>query len=59
VAGIWTAPLKRHPAGTVAPFSMLVPVVGIAAAAWLVLDEQEARGDLARVEGASPCSLSE
>lgn len=38
-SGIWTALLKRHPAGTVAPFSMLVPVVGIAAA-WLVLDEQ-------------------
>lgn len=38
-SGIWTALLKRHPAGVVAPFSMLVPVVGMAGA-WLALDEQ-------------------
>lgn len=38
-SGIWTALLKRYPAGMVAPFSMLVPVVGIAAA-WLVLSER-------------------
>ncbi len=37
-SGIWTALLKRYPASTVAPFSMLVPVVGIAAA-WLALNE--------------------
>ncbi|MEV0009952.1 EamA family transporter [Streptomyces sp. NPDC051840] len=37
-SGIWTALLKRYPAGVVAPFSMLVPVVGIAGA-WLALDE--------------------
>ena len=30
--------MARHPAGVVAPFSMLVPVVGISAA-WLVLGE--------------------
>ncbi|WP_147795475.1 EamA family transporter [Cellulomonas sp. Y8] len=30
-SGIWTALLARHPSGVVAPFSMLVPVVGIAA----------------------------
>ncbi|GMA20572.1 membrane protein [Arsenicicoccus piscis] len=32
-SGIWTWLLARHPAGVVAPFSMLVPVVGIATAA--------------------------
>ncbi|MEU5345663.1 MULTISPECIES: EamA family transporter [unclassified Streptomyces] len=38
-SGIWTTLLKRYEAGTVAPFSMLVPVVAVAAA-WLVLDER-------------------
>ncbi|MFC8228986.1 EamA family transporter [Streptomyces sp. NPDC057287] len=38
-SGIWTALLKRYPAGVVAPFSMLVPVVGMAGA-WLALDER-------------------
>ncbi|WP_348523723.1 EamA family transporter [Demequina litorisediminis] len=46
-SGIWVWLMARHPAGSVAPFSMLVPVVGIAAA-WIVLDERpawlEARG---------------
>ncbi len=37
-SGIWTWLLARHPAGVVAPFSMLVPVAGILAAA-LVLGE--------------------
>lgn len=37
-SGLWTWLLARHPAGVVAPFSMLVPVVGIATAA-LVLHE--------------------
>jgi O-acetylserine/cysteine efflux transporter len=36
--GLWTYLLGRYPAGLVAPFSLLVPVVGIAAA-WTVLDE--------------------
>lgn len=38
-SGIWVWLMTRHPAGVVAPFSMLVPVVGIAAAA-LVLGER-------------------
>ncbi|MFD4690925.1 EamA family transporter [Streptomyces sp. NPDC058463] len=38
-SGIWTALLKRYPAGVVAPFSMLVPVVGMAGA-WLALHER-------------------
>jgi O-acetylserine/cysteine efflux transporter len=29
--GLWTALLKRHPANRVAPFSLGVPAVGIAA----------------------------
>jgi len=32
-SGMWTWLLARHPAGVVAPFSMLVPVVGILTAA--------------------------
>lgn len=31
--GIWNVLLQRHPASTIAPFSLLVPVVGIAATA--------------------------
>ena len=45
-SGIWTALMARHPSGTVAPFSMLVPVVGIAAS-WLVLHETPTLVDLA------------
>lgn len=37
-SGIWVWLMRRHPAGVVAPFSMLVPLVGIVAA-WLVLGE--------------------
>ncbi len=37
-SGIWTWLMARHPSGTVAPFSMLVPVTGLALA-WLVLGE--------------------
>ncbi|MFW3172173.1 EamA family transporter [Geodermatophilus sp. CPCC 206100] len=37
-SGIWTALMSRHPSSTVAPFSMLVPVVGIAAS-WLAFGE--------------------
>lgn len=36
--GLWTALMARHPSSTVAPFSLLVPVVGIAAS-WLLLRE--------------------
>ncbi|MFC7879364.1 EamA family transporter [Isoptericola sp. NPDC057391] len=38
-SGIWTWLMARHPAGVVAPFSMLVPVVGMSAA-WLLLGER-------------------
>lgn len=37
-SGIWTALMARHPSSTVAPFSMLVPVVGIGSA-WLLLGD--------------------
>ncbi|WP_216916069.1 EamA family transporter [Nocardia noduli] len=37
-SGLWTYLMGRYPAGMVAPFSLLVPVVGIAAA-WAFLDE--------------------
>lgn len=45
-SGIWTWLMARHPAGTVAPFSMLVPVVGMSAA-WLVLGERVSPGEMA------------
>ncbi|MBL0886028.1 EamA family transporter [Myceligenerans indicum] len=35
-SGIWTWLMARHPAGMVAPFSMLVPVVGLSASAVLL-----------------------
>lgn len=38
-SSVWTTLMRRHPAGTVAPFALLVPVVGMTAA-WLVLGEQ-------------------
>ncbi|MFE4503595.1 EamA family transporter [Rhodococcus sp. NPDC056743] len=37
-SGIWTILMGRYPAGTVAPLSLLVPVVGIGAS-WLFLHE--------------------
>ncbi|MGW4479087.1 EamA family transporter [Rhodococcus triatomae] len=37
--GLWTRLMSRYPASTVAPLSLLVPVVGIAAS-WVVLHEQ-------------------
>ncbi|PRY55673.1 O-acetylserine/cysteine efflux transporter [Knoellia remsis] len=37
--GIWAWLMARHAAGTVAPFSMLVPVTGLTAA-WVVLGER-------------------
>ena len=36
--GLWSRLLSRYPANTVAPFSLLVPVVGLTSAA-LLLDE--------------------
>jgi O-acetylserine/cysteine efflux transporter len=36
--GIWTILMRKYPAATVAPFSLLVPLVGILSAA-LILDE--------------------
>ncbi|WP_235998665.1 EamA family transporter [Qaidamihabitans albus] len=38
-SGIWTTLMRRNPAGVVAPFSLLVPVVGMSLA-FLVLDER-------------------
>ncbi|MCB2414065.1 EamA family transporter [Demequina sp. TTPB684] len=38
-SGVWIWLMSRYPASTVAPFSMLVPVIGIATAA-LALDER-------------------
>ena len=37
--GIWAWLLRRHPAAMVAPFTLLVPVVGMTCAVWL-LDEE-------------------
>lgn len=37
-SGIWTWLMARHPASTVAPYSMMVPVVGLTTA-WAVLGE--------------------
>lgn len=44
--GAWAWLMGRHPASTVAPFTLLVPVVGIAAA-WLTLDEVPSAAELA------------
>ncbi|MEU2946748.1 EamA family transporter [Nocardiopsis alba] len=44
-SGVWTWLMTRHPAGVVAPFSMLVPVVGMTAA-WAVLGETASPGEL-------------
>lgn len=44
-SGIWVWLMARHPAGAVAPFSMLVPVVGLLTA-WLVLEETPGLGEL-------------
>ncbi|RMI12671.1 EamA family transporter [Cellulomonas triticagri] len=45
-SGIWTTLLARHPSGVVAPFSMLVPVVGIGTS-WAFLGERPAVAELA------------
>ena len=34
--GLWSRLLSRYPAGQVAPFSLLVPVVGLSSSAWLL-----------------------
>ena len=44
--GVWTWLLSRYPASTVSPFTLLVPVVGIATA-WVVRHEQPTGGELA------------
>lgn len=43
--GIWNTLLSRYPSSTVAPFSMLVPVIGVLAS-WLVFDEVPAVPEL-------------
>ena len=40
-SGVWTWLMARHPAGVVAPFSMLVPVVGLSASAVLLGERVE------------------
>ena len=45
-SGIWTALMSRHPSSTVAPFSMLVPVVGIGSS-WLLLGDATGPVELA------------
>ncbi|MFC0673018.1 EamA family transporter [Brachybacterium hainanense] len=53
-SGVWSWLMARHPAGSVAPFSLLVPVVGIAAA-WIMLGQaaawQELLGGVLLVSG--------
>jgi O-acetylserine/cysteine efflux transporter len=44
--GTWTWLLRRHPASRVAPASLLVPPIGIAAA-WIALGEPPSAGELA------------
>ncbi len=44
--GVWTWLLGKHPASEVAPFTLLVPVVGIAAA-WIALGEVPTGAELA------------
>lgn len=34
--GIWSYLMRRHPAAVIAPFSLLVPVTGMLAAAWML-----------------------
>jgi O-acetylserine/cysteine efflux transporter len=43
--GVWYRLMSRHPASTVAPFTLLVPVVGIITA-WLVRGEHPTWGEL-------------
>jgi len=59
-SGLWVWLMSRHPAGRVAPFSMLVPVTGLSAA-WLALGETpqplELLGGLAVIGGVLWASL--
>lgn len=45
-SGIWTWLMSLHPASSVAPFSLLVPVFGMSLA-WLILGETAMLGELA------------
>ncbi len=45
-SGVWVWLMARHPAAAVAPFSMLVPVVGLATA-WMALGEVPTAGEIA------------
>jgi O-acetylserine/cysteine efflux transporter len=45
-SGMWSWLMARHPSGVVAPFSMLVPVVGMSTA-WIVLGETVSPGEIA------------
>ncbi|TSI17048.1 EamA family transporter [Brevibacterium aurantiacum] len=44
-SGIWSWLMSRNPAGVVAPFSMLVPIVGMSGA-WFVLGETVSLGEM-------------
>lgn len=59
-SGVWVWLMARHPAGRVAPFSMLVPVTGLTTA-WLALGETpkplELLGGLAVIGGVLWASL--
>lgn len=44
--GLWAWLLRRHPISTIAPYSLLVPVVGIAAA-WAALGERPSTPEVA------------
>jgi O-acetylserine/cysteine efflux transporter len=60
-SGLWTALLSRYPAGMVAPFSLLVPIVGIGAS-WLVLHEEPSMlslmGGVVVIAGAAATQVS-
>jgi O-acetylserine/cysteine efflux transporter len=45
-SGLWTYLMSRYPASVVAPYSMMVPVVGLSAA-WLILGEKPSVGEIA------------
>ncbi|MDF0604198.1 EamA family transporter [Neisseriaceae bacterium TC5R-5] len=56
--GLWSRLLSRHPAGKVATFSLLVPVVGLSAASLLLgerLSSQQAMGSLLLLAGLMVC----
>ena len=59
-SGIWTILMGRYPAGTVAPLSLLVPVVGIGAS-WLFLHENPSAlslvGAVVVIAGASAAQI--